>query len=278
MSLRQGVIGAIVLVEHGAHEHPVLERLLANTSCHVERVRTDLAPGQALADPNEALEFSGYQEGLARVLHAHGAAPTQPLHVVFVNDTLASGHPLSLSRRMLRWLAELPASAGPRLAGLRMPLNDAIRTLTGEQGYVSTWAFALSGTAAALGAVRFYEGDEVVARFASTLQPDLPPAYRAWQRSWLAPVDFFRGWYKACPGTELDDATRRRKELAIYLEHRLPRRVAALGFEMVDLGILLSPSQALTLRALRRLDRLHVNRLKLAHRLPQLLRRTRAQP
>lgn len=270
-------IRVVVLVEYGSCTHPDHDRLLTGISCRLERVRTDVTPGQMLPCPNEAFEFSGYQEGLARVLRAHGSAATQPLHVVFANDTLTTGHPRSLSSRMLRWLVQMPASTAPRLVGLRMPLNDGIRALTGKQGYVSTWAFALSGTAAALGAVRFYEGNEVYARFASTMPPDLPPAYRRWQHGWLAPTGLFSGWYKACPGNALDDATLRRKELAIYLEHRLPRRLASLGFEMVDLGTLLPQPQALTLRALRLLDRLHVNRLKLVRRLPLLLRRAWVQ-
>jgi hypothetical protein len=274
MLLQQDVVSVMVLVEYGNRKNPVLERLLANAGCRLERVRTDVAPGQVLIDPNEAFEFSGYQEGLARVLRPHGATPTRPLHVVFANDTLANGHPMSLSYHMLHWLTQSTASAVPRFVGLRMPINDGIRTLTGEQGYVSTWAFALIGTAAALGAVRFYEGNEVYTRFASTVLPELPPAYLAWQRGWLAPKGFFSGWHKAYPGIALSTATRQRKELAIYLEHRLPRRLASLGFEMVDLGTLLSPAQALCLRALRLLDRLHVNRLKLAYGLPLLLRRT----
>jgi hypothetical protein len=277
MPSQQQVLSVLVLVDYGNRKNPALERLLVSASCLLERVSTDVLPGQVLVDPNEAFEFSGYQEGLARVLSTHGAAPTQPLHVVFANDTLTNGHPISLSYRLLRWLTQLPASATPRFSGLRMPINDGIRALTGEQGYVSTWAFALSGTAGALRGVRFYEDNEVSARFASTLLPDLPPAYLAWQHSWLAPKGLFSGWHKACPGISLDKATRHRKQLAIYLEHRLPQRLAALGFEMVDLGSLLSPVQALCLRALRLLDRLHVNRLKLAHRLPLLLRRTRVQ-
>jgi hypothetical protein len=258
---------AVVLVEYGPGPRPALDRLLADLPCPVERVRTDLPPGSALADPNEALEFSGYQEGLARVLRANNGAPDEPLIVVFANDTLAGGHPPALSRLLLGRLPQLQPAPRPRLVGLQMPLNDGIAAVTGLRGYVSTWAFALCAPRATLAAVRFYGADDVLARFDVT---KLPAAYREFLQRWLAPTGFFSGWYKAQPGALLDASTRRRKELAIYLEHMLPSRLAALGFETIDVGDVLPPALKIWRRWLRQLDRLHVNRLKLQHRLPLL--------
>lgn len=269
-------LAALVVVEHGAAPRPALERALARLRARgtllVERVRNDVAPGVALADPNEALEFSGYQEGLARVLARLRVAPDRPLTVVFANDTLATGHPAPLARLLLDALPQLGASDAPRLSGLVMPVSPAMALVTGMRGYVSTWAFALQAPAEVLGRLRLYDPHEVVQRFALD-GAALPSAYVAWMRDWLAPSHWLRGWYKACPGQRMDAVTQRRKELAIYLEHRLPRRLAALGFEMVDLGDLLSGPRAAWLALLRRGDRLHVNRLKLRHRLPHALRR-----
>ena len=269
-------LAALIVVEHGAAPRPALERALARLRARgtllVERVRNDVAPGVALADPNEALEFSGYQEGLARVLARLQPAPEQPLTLVFANDTLASGHPAALARLLLDALPCLAGTHTPRLSGLVMPVSPAMALVTGMPGYVSTWAFALQAPAGVLGEVRFYGAHEVMGRF-EIEDGALPGPYLAWMREWLEPRHWLRGWYKACPGRQLDAATRRRKELAIYLEHRLPRRLAALGFEMVDLGELLSGPRAAWLALLRRADRLNVNRLKLRHRLPHALRR-----
>jgi hypothetical protein len=264
---KNGPASALVVVEYGVGPRPALERLLAGLPCPVERVRTDLQPGSAMADPNEALEFSGYQEGLARVLRANAGAPDEPLTVVFVNDTVVGGHPPSLARLLLRRLPGLHAKGAPRLVGLRMPLNDGIAAVTGPHGYVSTWAFALCAPRATLEAVRFYGPDEVLARFDATT---LPPAYRDALQRWLEPTGLFSGWYKALPGVALDDRTRQRKQLTIYLEHTLATRLAALGFETLDLGEVLPPALALWRHWLRRLDRLHVNRLKLQRRIPAL--------
>ncbi|MCC7461853.1 MAG: hypothetical protein IT480_05240 [Gammaproteobacteria bacterium] len=261
-----------VLVEYGSGKKPGLEARLASLRCPVERVRTDRPPGRFITEVNEALEFSGYQEGLARVLRERESMAELPLTVVFANDTLGAGHEGALARLLLGTLPSLPPAMRPRMVGLVMPVSPAIALVSGARGYVSTWAFALQAPLGTLQKVRFYDDQEVMRRF-DLDGAGLPPHYLGWMRSWLAPRDWLRGWYKACPGIALDETTRRRKELSIYLEHRLPGRLAALGFEMVDLGDVLRGSRAFQLSLLRRADRLHVNRLKLRHRLPQAWQR-----
>ena len=266
----------LVVIEHGQGPRSGLERLLRRcTTCRVERVRTDVAPGQVLRDPNEALEFSGYQEGLARVLARFGtdAAGDTPATVVFVNDTIASGHVRPLARLLLDTLPRLPSPGmhRPLLVGLKMPLPEPVQAVSSPQGYISTWAFALHATPAQLRAIQFYAPGEVLTQFSQSVQPGLPAAYRAWVRRWLEPVRPLSGWYKAIPGQPLDRATLQRKELTIYLEHSLLPRLHRLGFKTCDVAAMLPAHRAVWLRMLRWFDRLNVNRLKLWLRLTALL-------
>jgi hypothetical protein len=152
-----------------------------------------------------------------------------------------------------------------------MPLPNALREVSSQHGYVSTWAFALHATPTQLRALRFYAPGEVLAQFSHSVQPGLPAAYRAWVRRWLEPDRLWNGWYKAIPGQALDSATLQRKELAIYLEHSLLRRLDRLGFETRDVAALLPGRRALWLKMLRWFDRLNVNWLKLQRRVPALL-------
>lgn len=260
---------ALVLVEYGPGPRPELELRLSGLDCIVERVRTDSSPGDVLTNPNEALEFSGYQEGLARIMKRYSGAPDDAMTIVFVNDTLAGGHAPALSSLLLRELPRLRHTDRPLLVGLRMPFDQFIASVTGTEGYVSTWAFALCGPRRILERVRFYEPDEVLSCFDSS---SLPEAYRSFLQRWLAPTGFFSGWYKALPGVPLDPKTRRRKELAIYLEHRLPDRLSQLGFQTVDIGKMLPNWSAVWRNLLHHVDRLYVNRLKLERRIPFLLR------
>jgi hypothetical protein len=262
----------IVLVMHGNQQGPALDELLAATGRPVIRVRTDAGAGRFVADPGEAYEFSGYQEGLGLALQALPAADDVPASITFVNDTLASGHPNCVARAVLAALAP-PPTAGPaaRVAGLRMPLNPAIASVSGPRGYLSTWAFTLTAARPVLQRVRFYGAADVRSSFGPTWT-ELPAPYREWVDRWLAPEHWLRGWYQACPGRPLDEATRQRKRLSIYLEHTLLPRLGELGFEPADVGQAQGGFAQWNLRLLRLIDRLHVNRLKLAHRLPQLLR------
>lgn len=267
----------IILVSYGPSHRPALDRLLAQTRRPVIRVRTDDSPGECVADLNEAFEFSGYQEGLGRILRDLPGDGDAPLFVTFVNDTLATGHPRCVAQGLLDALACRPhhpsmaaATPAPRLLGWHMPLAAALHGVSGARGYVSTWAFTLAARREDLARVRFYGPHEVDSCFDATWA-GLPAPYKDWVNRWLAPTHWLRGWYKACPGRPLDDATRRRKRLSIYLEHTLALRLAPLGFEPMDAGRCVGAGQAALLRCLRGLDRINVNRLKLAHRLPHLL-------
>ncbi len=253
----------------------MLRQLPVEAVQRLERVRTDIAPSQCLTAPNEAFEFSGYQEGLQRLLTDSDWAGDDSAArlIVFVNDTITTSHATMLSRFLMTQLLALDEQrvASPALVGLAMGASGAILAATGGLGYASTYAFALLGQVEQLRQVRFYEPNEVVHRFAQELLPNLPADYVASVRGWLEPQHPLMGWHNAIPGCPLDPATRLRKQLAIHLEHTMPQRLRRLGFAFVDLGALLPPTQRLRLRLLRLVDRLYINRLKLRVRLPQLL-------
>ncbi|MBU6257354.1 MAG: hypothetical protein KGJ30_00820 [Burkholderiales bacterium] len=271
---------ALIVVEYGSgHVDAELARLLrgplASPGRRVEHVRTDIAPSRCLATPNEAYEFSGYQEGLMRLL-ADSKWTEDPLTsrvVIFVNDTIATSHARPLSSFVLDRLSQLDMTrvATPALVGLSTRLSGPVGSATGGMGYASTYAFALIGTVEDLRRVRFYGPDEVAARFAERVLPRLAPDYVETVRTWLEPVHPLMGWHNAVPGRELDPLTRSRKQLAIYLEHTMPRRLREVGFEFSDLGQLLTPPQRLRLAALRHVDRMAINMLKLRTRLPTML-------
>ena len=271
---------ALVVVAYGqdpadSQMAQVLRQIPGAGAVRIERVRTDIAPGRCLAQPNEAFEFSGYQEGLQRVLaDSRWAGPSkQPQVVVFVNDTITTSHATVLTRYAMSQLLalDLRLVKAPALVGLTMKAQGAILAASGGLGYASTYAFALVGTLEQLRRVRFYGPAEVASRFAGEVLPGLPAAYVATVRAWLEPTNLLSGWHNAIPGRDLSPETRLRKQLAIHLEHTMPARLRELGFAFIDLGSVLGPGQRLRLRLLRQLDRLYINRLKLHVRLPHLL-------
>ncbi|MDE2367974.1 MAG: hypothetical protein KGN16_03300 [Burkholderiales bacterium] len=271
---------ALVVVEYGhSRTDAELARLLRGrlvSACQrVERVRTDITPGRCLATPNEAFEFSGYQEGLLRLLAdpAWTTEPSTPKTVIFVNDTIATSHARTLSSFVVGKLSTLDSGrfGAPALVGLSTRLRGPIASASEGMGYASTYAFALVGSVEDLRRVRFYGADEVSSRFADVVLPTLPPDYVESVRAWLEPVHPLMGWHNAVPGRELDPLTLSRKQLAIYLEHTMPRRLREVGFQFIDLGQLLTPPQRLRLAVLRRIDRMVINMLKLRTRLPTML-------
>jgi len=271
---------ALVVVEYGQHaSEPLMTRLLSELPAHaaqrIERVRTDIAPGRVLAQPNEAFEFSGYQEGLQRLLGDTTWAGDEatPKVIVFVNDTITTSHATALTSYAMSQLLTLDLTRvqAPALVGLTMKAQGAILAASGGLGYASTYAFALVGTLAQLRKVRFYEPREVAARFVHEVLPHLPRAYVESVGQWLEPANLLSGWHNAIPGHALSAETRLRKQLAIHLEHTMPARLQDLGFAFIDLGTLLPTAQRWRLRLLRQVDRLYINRLKLGVRLPHLL-------
>jgi hypothetical protein len=276
---------ALVSIEHGqgiAQQQLGLMLSLWHSKygCRVERVRTDQAPGQQLPDPNEAFEFSGYQEGLLRLITDANWCTGQDSEdaycvVVFVNDTIVAGHSRWLVQQLLASLLQLHKIRWqrPALVGLATTPFEAVKAVAGPLGYVPTYAFALVGRIDDLRRVSFYSSAELAKSFQLRTWPGLPLAYVQHVQGWLEPQHLLKGWYKALPGHPLDLATRQRKQLTVYLEHSLPARLASLGFQLVDVTALPGWFGRLRLEALKRVDRINVNRLKLKARLPLLWKR-----
>jgi hypothetical protein len=153
-----------------------------------------------------------------------------------------------------------------------MPANASISNDSGVNSYISTWAFGLVASLEQMQKIRFYSNDEVVDRFKDNCFPYLPNDYKNFLNNWLQPTNLLNGWYKAIPGTPLEECIFIRKSLTIYLEHSLPRKLALQGFSTVDISEVLPLPKATLINILRIIDRLNINYLKLKLRLPVILR------
>jgi hypothetical protein len=183
---------------------------------------------------NTEHEFSGWQEGLDTLLaHADDA-----LHVVFMNDTVASHRFFSRGRmRALRRSLAAMKPGSARLVGFTHPANGVF-SVDGKafQRWVSTYCFALSPRALQALGRRIFEpgaadhyilGGVVEERF---LSERLSHALHMYFRWYL----FRGGWYGSAP---LDAASAPRlvsKARCMLLEHLLTVRCEQLGIEIVD--------------------------------------------
>jgi hypothetical protein len=221
---------------------------------------------------NAAFEFSGYQHGLEQALAlAEPAGPAAPVAVAFVNRTAITSHVRPMLRHALRqaFAGGAPDGLAPRLRGFRHrcgPLKTAVAVLG---YYVPTFAFSLAGPLRQVAPVSLYDRTAVGAEPLALKLGSAGADYGRMVDRWLSPTSLLRGWYQALPGRPIDDATRYRKSLAIYLEHALPSFVAAQGV-VVD-G---QPAgrERLLVDGLMWMDKAFVNLLKLRHRLPAVCR------
>lgn len=267
----------LVAVQHGATAGTAWAALLGaletRPGCKVVRVDNSKC-GVHLPDANEAFEFSGYQEGLARVLQQAksddvGDQQQCSYRIAFVNDTIVQSHSRFLAIYVLNRLLEdssLPLDE-PVALGLKQFFNAEGFPGLDDQTYLSTWAFALSASREHLQSVRFYDDKETRMSFTEKVWPTLPTKYRQALEKWLRPSHPLKGWYKSVPWLPMDAETFGRKSLAIFLEHRLAERLQALGFKVQDLGAMHTGVAKWFYRALRGWDRVHTNLLKAALRL-----------
>lgn len=279
----------VVIVQYGDRHsgevQKLARRLSTRHSACCEIVRTDKPEAAAfVSNPNEAMEFSGYQEGLGKVMAAATAAglgEDETATFVFMNDTAISSHIKWLSHLSLNILFDnLKSNSGRanEYIGLRMPISSGIEQISGKDGYLSTWFFALRASMRTLGKVRFYEEPETFENFSKSVLPRLPALYMADVDSWLKPTHWLKGWYQAIPGRELDRDTRNRKLMSIYLEHRLPARLRELDFVVADISGFASAGQKNLLSRLRVADRLNTNVIKLRLRAPYFLKKMLRRP
>jgi hypothetical protein len=264
--------------KNGTDFHKIYKSIESHYNCKIIRVRTDQRAGRFVSSINEAFEFSGYQEGLEIAIHDckmrnDFQSPNSRCTFVFVNDTWLPGHLSSLGLLLIKHMLLLRHIPGdlPAFVGLKMPVNDAICSITGGKPYISTWAFGLIGSLNDMQKVSFYNEGEVFGGFRENCLQYFSDDYKHYLKSWLQPTSLLKGWYKTIPGIPLEESVFTRKSLTIYLEHSLPGRLALQGFHITDICETLTPFKAALIKALRKIDRLNVVYLKLRVRIPVFL-------
>lgn len=273
----------LVSVEYGEDNRDnitaFLDFLETSTGCKIIRVRTDLTHGMTLQNPNEAFEFSGYQDGLNAVMariesESYGSDKNSVCNVVFINDTWLTGHLKIFSSVLIKALLNLKTKpdGGSNFVGLRMPVSPEINSIAAGSHYISTWAFSLVGPLSEIKKISFYEPCQTSESFESECMPLLPNDYICFLKGWLQPRNILRGWYKSTPGFPLNHAVFCRKSLTIYLEHTLPMKLAGFGFKVCDISNEVSILSAVFFIFLRAIDRIYVNYLKLKRRIPLMIK------
>ncbi len=267
----------LVLVRHNRRLSECLPKSIIDLLDSVETVWTDSTSGNYVDDINECFEFSGYQEGLARIIQ-NLKYNTNPVkcnshRIIFANDTIFSGHikPLAIFIfRCFLFIGSEKSSIFPRLTGIVTQNTAMDATITFPPRYVTTWLFMLEGSHEQLSRVYFYDPGLTLKNFIEKKYTELPFLYRQSVDEWLQPTHLLRGWYQAVPGRKLPPSTLNRKRFAIYLEHSLPSRMVQVGFEMCDLSQRIHPFKQKLLFVFRLIDRCYVNWIKLRFRLRML--------
>jgi hypothetical protein len=142
-----------------------------------------------------------------------------------------------------------------------------LKSIVQSSSCIPSWLFMLEGSYLELSHLYFYDRNLNLNNFSQTYYSSLPSPYRLAIDDWLEPSHFLRGWYQAAPGRKLPQKTIDRKRYTIYLEHTLPGRLQASGFQIVCLSQRLGPAKKTMLSMLRLMDRFYVNLIKLRFRL-----------
>lgn len=219
-----------------------LDRLACRTQASLAGVivdnqrgrRTPLADDRfaLVAGSNTDLDFSGYQEGLARLREAHPEAAGRP--VLFVNDSLFTKHAgVSIARRVLDLHRLLEQLQVPAIAGKRDPYRSIMsrNPWSGHHYYVSTFCFLLN--ALALPMLEALPLDAARDGLDPAQQIDdpawaagLPALMREFIRAHLTYVDSPYSWPRRGPA---DHGLIARKARCVYFEHRLSGAIGIAG-------------------------------------------------
>ncbi len=269
----------LIIIRYNRSTFENLPQSIINKFDSFETVWTDRSPGQFIDNPNECFEFSGYQEGLARVLQcirSKGNLCKNSNHsILFANDTMFTGHSSLLVGFLFKRFLNMGMQkmySEPKLTGLSGGDSRLYTNTTLPSGYISTWLFMLEGTYDQLSEVRFYDAEVIMENFIDKKFSKLPISYRQSVDEWLQHTNFFRGWYQSVPGHKLQASTLDRKRFTIYLEHSLPVRLRQSGFVMYDISRGGGALNNALLILLRFTDRCYVNFIKLRFRLCALIR------
>ena len=265
----------LVLIRHNRNIAGNLPSSLLRNLDSLETVWTDEAFGQFIEKPNESFEFSGYQEGLLRILNKQifscDKEKKKKIRIIIANDTIFSGHFYWLTIFVIYKFLSLNfkfSNSSAICTGLAYSVNSDIKCIVQVDSYISSWLFMLEGTHLELSKLILYDKGLELSNFSLNYYSSLPLPYRQSVDEWLQPSRFMRGWYQAAPGHKLPQSSIDRKRFTIYLEHTLPLRVQESGFQVVCLSQRLAiPAQKKLLSLLRFMDRCYVNLIKLRYRL-----------
>ena len=264
----------ITLIRHSSSENANIGHKYFKKFNSYHEIWTSRPPGDHIIEINQAFEFSGYQEGLEHILKYIESCEFEKNHkshtIVFLNDTMFSGHIKLLTRFVLNsflCLSKQTSSSEARLTGLMTSSDTTIALVAPNTGFFSTWIFMLEGSLSELRKVKFYDPNVVFVDFIDNYYNCLPLPYRRSVDEWLQPTRLLSGWYKSVPGRHLAQSTLDRKRFTIYLEHTLPHRLHENSFQVVCLSQRLRPTKKILLALLRFMDRCYINFLKLYVRL-----------
>lgn len=242
----------------------------------IEEVWTNTSPGYILDDPNKSFEFSGYQEGLGRIIGrlradkmVYANAKVNPISIIFINDTFFSTH-LSIAANLV--LKKLVGMGNKKynersVTGLLMAPNPNILDITGPIGYLSSWVFMLQGVPNDLLNTKLYDEKITFEYFKDYGENTLAESYKDFITTWLQPKSYFKGWYKAHPSIPTPKNEIDRKRYTIYLEHNLAKFLQSQDFRVRSVFERLSVFDSMKCKLVLLLDRIYLNIIKLKNRI-----------
>jgi hypothetical protein len=185
-----------------------------------------------VAGSNADLDFSGYGEGLKRLIEAHPDAAGRP--VLFVNDSLLTKHAgVSIARRVLELHQLVEQLQVPTIAGKRDPYQSIMsrNPWNGHHHYVSTFCFLLNAPALpmleALPLDAARDGLDPAQQIDDPAwAPGLPALMREFIRAHLTYADSPYSWPRRAPA---DHDLIARKARCVYFEHRLSGAIGITG-------------------------------------------------
>jgi hypothetical protein len=185
-----------------------------------------------IAGSNSDLDFSGYQEGLKRLVETQPDAAGRP--VLFVNDSLLTKHAgAAIAQRVLELHRLLEQLQVPAIAGKRDPYRSIVsrNPWSGHAGYVSTFCFLLNARALpmleALPLDATRDGlDPALPIDDDAWAAGLPALMREFVRAHLTYVGSPFSWPRGAPA---ERGLIARKARCVYFEHRLSGTIGVDG-------------------------------------------------
>lgn len=208
---------------------------------------------------NNFFEFTGYHFGLKSLLLNISNANNERNKVLFMNDTVFSSHFHSY------FLVQLISFRGFILKSMKSSYIIGHSQQKTHGKIIPTCFFCVVATSSELLELKFFP-DSFVVKNKLLPRQDLiydelyvgdKSDFDQRVESWLRPIKFYKGWYKASIFCLLNDDEFNRKKLSIYLEHSFLKHNKNLVFIDVDSGFV---------NFFRNLDLCYQNFLKLKKR------------